>query len=969
MESPIRLATPDIVGRDGELAFLRSALAGARDGRGTAVFLVGEPGLGKTRLMREVADIAAPAQVVLRGRATSPSAQFRPLAEALSSVLRHDGLPDVAELAPYLHALSRLVPEWRMYRVPGADDSVVVLAEAVLRLLHRVGREHGCVLLLDDLHEADADTLAVVDYLVDNLAGEPVVLVGTARPDPGPAIDLFRAAYRRGVAAVAELSHLDDQQVRRLVASCLGLDLEHSQVEMFVRLVGDGEGNPFYVEELLADLVGRGARSNGRQPAAPVRRGVPVAVLASVTARVARLGSAGPRVLRVAAVFGQRFPAPLVRVVAGVDDTELAGLLHAAIDAHLVDVEDDGGYAFRHALTAEALREWLLPHERVALAARAAAAIELTYPELPGEWCLAAGELWEQAGDRGRAAELLGRAGRRAAAEGGLSTAIALLERSLRLAGDGRSPLSPDRVLTLESLLDALVAAGQVVRATELGARLDVAAAPQVQAMVHLRLARAATAAGQWDVGQRELDLARKLVDGPAEPDATASIDVVAARLAFSNPALTYLAQAEELAVRALRAATLAALPEIACESLEVLGTCARVRDLDEAEALFRRALDLAERHDLVVWRIRLLFHLGAQAGIRAADPAGLVEARVAAREAGALVTALDIVFELAMVQLTRGEYAEAERNAREYEETARRLRLGEMTLFGLGLRVCVSAHQGRRAETEARLREYERLGGTDNDWTSAVWGFGLAFCSLLEEDRPRALAECERAVAAEANRPPQYVSYAHGPQLFLAVLAGTEGQAGLDAVRYSASGQARWNRLFLALAAAVLAARAGRTGEADQAVAEFEAAAVPFPLAHHLGLRLLGEVAVDGGWGEPARWLRAAEAYFHEHPAPRVAATCRALLRRAGAPVQQRRQGADAVPAALRLAGITVREYEVLVLVADRLTNREISERLVVSRRTIDTHVAKLLAKTGQPDRVSLARYAQAFGVSGNSR
>jgi DNA-binding NarL/FixJ family response regulator len=89
------------------------------------------------------------------------------------------------------------------------------------------------------------------------------------------------------------------------------------------------------------------------------------------------------------------------------------------------------------------------------------------------------------------------------------------------------------------------------------------------------------------------------------------------------------------------------------------------------------------------------------------------------------------------------------------------------------------------------------------------------------------------------------------------------------------------------------------------------------------------------------------------------VAAATRALLRRAGEPVRQRRQGADAVPVALRLLGVTVREYEVLMLVADHLTNREISERLFVSRRTVDSHVANLLTKTGQSDRLALARYA----------
>lgn len=959
---PGALVNPRVVGRDRELELLGSAVVGAREGRGGAVFIVGEPGLGKTRLMREATRIAAAsALAVVQGRATSPSVQFRPLAEALFSVLRHSGVPDDPELGPYLHALSRLVPEWRMQRVPGADDSLVVLAEAVLRLLRRLGRDGGCLVVLDDLQDADADTLTVIDYLVDNLADEPVLLVGTVRPDPGRTVDLVRAAQRRGTATVMELSHLDDGEVRLLIAGCMGVGPESLPVEVVDRVLRDAEGNPFYVEELLAGMVSRGDlvrlggnwRSTGR-----MRSGVPATVLASVTARVERLGPRGLRVLRSAAVFGQRFPASLVRVVAEVNDAELLDVLRSGVDSCLIGVEDDSSYSFRHALTLEALRAGLLPQERAALAYRAAQAIEAAYPDLPDDWSLFAGEMWQLAGERFRAAELLGRAGRRAAAQGGLSTAVELLERSLALAKNGQSHLPPATARVLEALFDALIASGQVVRATELSAGLGATATSELQVTVHLGLARAAAAAGEWHVGRRELDQARLIVGPHAGPGETAPVDVVAAQLAFTDPAPGRLAEAEAMAARALAAATRADLPEIACESLEVLGTCARVRDLDEAEALFGRALDIAVLHKLALWRIRVLFQLGAQVGIRAADTVRLVEARTAAAAAGALVTAVDIVAELAVVHLIRGEYGKAERCARECEDTASRLRLGEMPLVALGLRICVEAHQGRRAAATGLMTTYERLGGAGCGFASAVWGFGLAFCSLLEEDREQALADFGRAAAAEVNRPPQYVSYSHGPRLLLAVLEGKEGWPEHAAARSSASGQARWNRLFLALAAAVLASRDEAADAVSEATADFQAQAQPFPLAYHLGLRLLGEEAVDGGWGEPAQWLRAAEAYFHAMPALRIAAACRALLRRAGEPVRQRRHGTDAVPSRLRMRGVTVREHEVLTLVADRLSNREISERLVISRRTVDTHVRSLLAKTDQPNRRALARW-----------
>jgi DNA-binding CsgD family transcriptional regulator/tetratricopeptide (TPR) repeat protein len=952
------LANPALVGRDVEMATLCDALADLREGRGGVVFLVGEPGLGKTRLLRETAWVAAEAgQLVLRGRATTPSAQFRALSEALFSILRHRGVPEFPELAPYRHALSRLVPEWRMERVPGPDDSLVVLAEAVLRLLRSVDRGSGCVLLLDDLHEADDDTLGVVDYLADNLAGEPIALVGTVRPGPSSAVDLVTAAVRRGVATALELSYLDSGQVRGLVDGCLAGGV--LPVDVLSRLVEQGGGNPFYVQELLAWHLGR---ADLDQPSVVPQTycRVPATVLASVTARVDRLGAHGREVLRAAAIFGQHFHVELVAVVAGVDEAVMVEVLRSAVDARLLDPVDRDTCAFRHVLTADALCAGMLPRERAALAARAARAIERAHPDLPGEWCLLAGELWEEAGDTAQAAELLAAAGRRALSQGGLSTATSLLERSMKLL---EHDVPSRRAGVLEPLVDALLAAGQVMRAAEVGAHLASVAEPEIMVTVHLRLARAAAAAGEWRIGQHELDLARTLVGAGTEPATTAPVDVVAAQLAFTDPAPERLVLAEELATRAWRAASEAEVPEIACEALEVLGICARVRDLDKAEDLFNRALAIAERHDLVLWRIRLHFHLAAQSGIRSADPTSLRAARDLARTAGALVTDLDIVAELAMVHITRGEYDEAERYAGECAETARRLRLGDMVNVGLGLRVCVSAHRGHRAETTARLAAYEELAGTEDEWASVVWGFGVAFCSLLEEEPARAAGELERAVAAEVNRPPQYVSYAHGPRLLLAVLAGTQGWSGVAALRRSAGGQARWNRAFLMAATVVLEARDGRLDEASRAVKEFAAVAAPFPLVLHLGFRLLAAVAIDGGWGEPAPWLRAADEFFHTVlPAPRVTAACRALLRRAGEPVPQRRRGSDQVPAGLRRLGVTVREYEVLTLVAARLSNREISARLFVSHRTIDTHVSKLLTKTGQPDRQALARYAADF-------
>jgi len=956
----VRLSGAPTVGRDGELRLLGRAITDAGRGQGGAVFVLGEAGIGKTRLLREAerAAVAAGA-VVLRGRASNPSDQFRALAEALFSVLREPDMPEDHEFAPYRSALSRLVPEWRVRRLPGADDSLLVLAEGVLRLCGRFGRAGGCVVLLDDLHEADEDTLAVVDYLADNAAREGVLMVGTLRAEPGAAVDLARAAGQRGDAAVVELSRLDDEAVRELAGGYLAVASEAVPEDVLRRLATHGEGNPFYIEELLAGMVsaGRVVQSDDSWSSTDAPRAdVPEAVRASVLNRVARLGSLGLRVLRPAALLGDRFPGALVSAVATVGWDDVLAVLRAAAEAQLVVADaDSGDYAFRHALTAEALRSGLLPEERAMLSARAAHAIEAAYPELPDPWCVLAGEMWELAGEKHRAAGLFGVAGRRAAAQGAVSTAIALLERGLALCHQDGPRLSNAVAELLDTLLDVLIVAGRVSRATELGARLGRCGEPERRASVHLRLARAAATGGRWETGQRELALVRSLLGPEPARAMSARVDAVAAQLAFTDPAPGRLAQAEKLAARALRAADRVSLPEIACESLELLGSCARVRDLDESDTLFDRALEVADRHDLTLPRVRLLFHLGAQAAIRDADPARLTEAKNTALRSGAVVTALDITAELAMIHLTRAEYDQAELHARRCADTARRLQLNELVLVGLGLRVCVAAHRGRRAEMTEPLEEFGRLGGHDCEWAPVVSGLGLAFCSLLEEDADRALTEVRQAAKAEANRPPQYLSYTPGPRLLLTVLAGDAGHAELRSLAASASGQARWNRQFLALSAAVLAGRDGDPDTADAAVREFQESSRPYPLAAHLGLRLLGEAAIADGWGQPGPWLRTAEEYFHGTGMTTAASACRSLLRRAGVPVRQRRRGTDAIPPRLRQAGVTAREYEVLTLIAAQLSNREIARRLFLSPRTVETHVANLLAKTGAASRADL--------------
>ena len=131
-----------------------------------------------------------------------------------------------------------------------------------------------------------------------------------------------------------------------------------------------------------------------------------------------------------------------------------------------------------------------------------------------------------------------------------------------------------------------------------------------------------------------------------------------------------------------------------------------------------------------------------------------------------------------------------------------------------------------------------------------------------------------------------------------------------------------------------------------------------------HLARRLVAECALRDGWGDPLAWLREAVIFFEDRAQDRVAFSCRALLRDVGAALP-RRQGSDAVvPAPLRALGLTAREIDVLALVAVRLSNKEIGERLYISPRTVDKHVQHLLAKTGVTTRSELITFGREAGV-----
>ncbi|WP_344532423.1 helix-turn-helix transcriptional regulator [Streptomyces albiaxialis] len=1067
------------MGRDRELEELNRALDDALAGRGGAVFLLGEEGVGKTRLTREVADRgAARGARVLRGGAgtVGPAVPFRPLTEALLRLFREPALlpGPCAVPAPYGAALRGLVPdcsragassgpgagaapgaelsyeveaETAAETVPGrefgrgpglghspgpgdagntwntgdagdaegsgAAGSLVVLAEAVLRLTAVAGGEEGCLLVLEDLHAADPATLAVVEYLADNLDAQRTMLLATVRSEPCAALDLAYAARAHGRGRLLTLGRLGKEASGALLASCLRTDparLPHAAVET---LWEGSAGNPLLLQELLGELVRRstlvpeadGWRLTG-DPAVPVPR----ALVRRVARGADRTGPRGRALFTAAALFGQRFPLPVVQRATGLDDHEMLEYLKEGVARGYLEAGEPAPdwYVFRHPVLPAALLAGLTPAERAVLVRQLTDAIEELHPGMPGAWCRTAAGLALDAGDPLGAARLLARVGGRALAEGRVDAAAGTLGRAhALLAGLDGEAAAESRSAVLGRLLDARTGAGDTEGALALADEVDALCGvhpdPAYAAALRAGLARAATAAGRPEEARHWLDAARSGLGHGAAP-VRAGLDAADAHLTLRSPAANgtdaaevtrgtdrtggavgAAGKAERLARGALSHAGDDAA--VACEAWQALGALSLRSAPGAANSCFEQARWLAERARLPL--ARLDAHLGRATAywLTRGDTRHLERVQNEAAQLGAAPPGLTAASVLALDAVLGGRYEEAAPLVSRCRRRADGLGLADARALAPLTAAVLAGHQGRRAVLERAWGEFAEHGGARTGWAAVGRGLALAFCALLEEDRERAREELAHAASLERHHPaPLPLSGRHGLSLLLDALtgegphaarppgtasgptAGTVGDGPPGVGRPPGVGgppdlrvhAVRWNRHFALLARAVALGRAGHPTEAAHAVAEAARAGAPFPMARHLGLRLVAEAAYAERWGAPEEWLRGAEEHFHTAHVPAVAAACRALLRRTGAALPQRRRGTSHVPHALRLLGVTGREFEVFRLMGRHPGNLAIAGELFISPRTVEKHVASLLAKTGQPDRASLSAFAR---------
>ena len=365
-EMPARLSSPVLIGRVAEMAALDDALERAEDGSPVVVLIGGEAGIGKSRLIAEVAGRARQrGDFVLEGGCVSIGAEdglpFAPIAEALRGWLRVADRGSVdAVVDPATRELGRLVPELVTGDSQGALAATPAewaqsrLFDAFLILLERLGAERPVVLIAEDLHWADRSTRDLLSFIARRLHGERVLVVGSYRSD-----ELHRRhPLRPWLAEMERLPHVEGVQVPRfdadevadLVAAIEGGD--DVSPELLDAVTRRSEGNPFFAEELLA--AGADARI------------LPARLRDVLLGRIGSLSDEAGRLLAAASIAGGPVDHALLRAVLAVDDERLTAALEEAVAANLLVAAgtDGDAYVFRHALLGEAVQDELLASER-----------------------------------------------------------------------------------------------------------------------------------------------------------------------------------------------------------------------------------------------------------------------------------------------------------------------------------------------------------------------------------------------------------------------------------------------------------------------------------------------------------------------------------------------------------------------------------------------------------------------------
>src|SRR5215218_5842154 len=993
-----RVTSPVFVGRAAELDLLGGALDRAAAGRPAFAFIGGESGVGKTRLLREfeMRARAGGARALLGQCLELGGAQipYAPLVAALRPLAR--GLDDAeAEALPAgaRNGLAELLPELggtgtRTDEEPHARQGR--LFEALLALLERLGRSGPVLLAIEDLHWADGATRDFINFLVRSAREEPLLLVVTYRSDElhrrhplRPLIaELERAA---GVERIG-LERFDRAEVTEQLAGIVGEPPSHDLAD---RLFCRSQGNPLYTEELLA------ASEDGDSWL------LPETLRDVLIARFERLSPAAQAVVKIAAVVDRPVTHALLEAVADLSPAELMEGAREAVAHQVLVIDAAGRYAFRHALVGEAVHGDLMPGEDTALHGRIAAAID-AQPDVLGDdvtEATVAAELachWKNSHELSRSLGASVRAGMAAKRVYAYEVAQRQFERALQLwerVPDAEEQAGMDHAAVLRHAATCASALGEASRSVALVrealAAVDCDAEPLRAAELYQRLGHYLRQAGSGSESFAAFDSAVALLP----PGPSAERARVLEERAKVEMLLGDFRQALATVTQAIDEARTVGADVTEVRGLITLGFT-RAGLGDEAEGI----ATLREAH---------------------ARAAAIGSPNDSSRAAVNLSEALDLA--------GHTEEALAVVDA-ELDEVRKRPERTSFDAFLAVQGAWMLIRLGRLAEAAERLPS--RVPGEASAYTGIFWRDTRARLAMLAGDLPRLREELAalRSLSGSAAEP-QWIEPRTEMEVELALREDRIDDARetirLAAPRIEHSDEATRLLRMMWMAQRVDAEAAGRAhalgepyapalddvveclrerGEArprfDEACAwsgmataelqrrrtllgdapadprpweevatAFDAISLPIPAAY--ARYRAGEAHVTGGDRAAAAVpLRAAAASAERMGVALLAADIAALARRARIDLHAPEPAAASAPetddSPVARLGLTPRELEVLLLVAEGRTNKAIGETLFMSEKTASVHVSRILAKLGVGGRVEAAAVAHRLGLAG---
>jgi DNA-binding SARP family transcriptional activator/energy-coupling factor transporter ATP-binding protein EcfA2 len=428
-----RISFP-LVGRETEIEQLRSWWSRAARGRGQAVLIGGEAGIGKSRLVAALALVAqAQGGRVLSGStAFAEATPYQAIAEAVRSALPLIASLDVNPIR--LAALSQLVPELHTRSMPlpalaplAPEREQTRLFDALAACLEAMAAPRPLLLVLEDLHWAGAATVAALEFLARSSAHHPILIVATYRdeetPRAHPLRDVRRRLQQEKALTHIALGRLPLEAVEALVRQVPALSPPLGELSR--RLYFESEGNPFFLGEIIRDRI---EAAEGPLPGS---------IQATIFARVARLSAPARSLSEVAAVVGRAFDIELLREVCGWEEGPILDALSELLDRHLV--REIGGrtqvdYAFTHHLIQSAIYDGMSEDSRRHRHRRIAAVIEELYAEKAQEFSAELARHWERGAEPQRAARHYLTAAKRALAVFAVDEARGYLDLGVQLA-------------------------------------------------------------------------------------------------------------------------------------------------------------------------------------------------------------------------------------------------------------------------------------------------------------------------------------------------------------------------------------------------------------------------------------------------------------------------------------------------------------------------------------------------------